>query len=141
VTNVTQEPHTDEDPLLENDVNPLSKNDMHKETTINDIVQAEPTIAYDLENSKIEVGALFPDVHAFRMALRHFAIKNEFEIGTEKLDKKRFIGKYRHSSCHWRIHASILQDRKTFMVCMYNLFIFINQKYNVMHNANKTFFL
>jgi hypothetical protein len=54
VTNVTQEPHNDKDPLLENDVNPLSKNDMHKETTINDIVQAEPTIAYDLENSKIE---------------------------------------------------------------------------------------
>jgi MuDR family transposase len=53
--------------------------------------------------------ALFPDVNAFRNSLRHFAIKNEFEVSTVKSDKKRFIGKCKHSDCPCRIRASILQ--------------------------------
>jgi MuDR family transposase len=86
------------------------------EETINDVADAEYTIAYDPNNPKIELNALFPDVDAFRKALRHYAIKNEFEFSTVKSDKKRFIGKCKHVDCPWKIRASRLQDNKTFMV-------------------------
>jgi MuDR family transposase len=56
---------------------------------------------------QIEVNALFPNVNTFRKALRHFAIKNEFEVRTVKSDRKRFIGECKHPSYPWKIHASI----------------------------------
>jgi MuDR family transposase len=87
-----------------------------EEPTIDDVVECEPIITYDHENPKIEANTLFSNVNAFKTTLRHFAIKNEFEISTVKSDKTRFIGKYKHSDCLWRIHASRLQDKKTFMV-------------------------
>jgi MuDR family transposase len=99
--------------------------DIHEELRINDVVQCEPSFVFDPENPKIEVNALFPDVNTFRKALRHFAIKNEFEVRKVKSDRKRFIGECKHPSCPWRIRASILQDNKTFMVCIHLLVIII----------------
>jgi MuDR family transposase len=89
---------------------------VHDEPTVDDTNQCEPLITHDLENLKIKVGALFPDINTFRRALRHFAIKNEFEVVTIKFDKKRFIEKCKESSCLWRIHVFILQDNKIFMM-------------------------
>ena len=97
----------DEEPTVEN----IGYN-MHEEPAVDDVVQCEPIIAFDPENPRIEVNALFPDVDAFRNALRHFAIKNEFEVHTLKSDKKRFIGRCKQLDCPWRIRASILQDKK-----------------------------
>jgi hypothetical protein len=37
--------------------------------------ESEHTISYDPENPRIELNALFPDVHAFKKLLRYFAIK------------------------------------------------------------------
>jgi MuDR family transposase len=97
---------------------------VHEELRIDDIIQCEPNFVFDPENPKIIINALFSDVDAFRKALRHFSIKNEFEIRTVKSDKKRFIGECKYPSCPWRIRASILQDNKT-MVCKHNFCIFI----------------
>jgi MuDR family transposase len=60
---------------------------------------SESIIAYDPTNLKIEVNTLFSNVNAFRIALRHLVIKNEFEISTMKSEKMRFIEKYKHSEC------------------------------------------
>jgi MuDR family transposase len=79
----------------------ILEENISEEPTIDDVVECEPIIAYDHENSKIEANALFSDVNAFRMTLRHFAIKNEFEISTVKSNKTRFIGKCKHSDCPW----------------------------------------
>jgi MuDR family transposase len=107
----------DEDNVHEEAHIDLEEDNMQKKAIIDDVVESGPTIVYDSENPKIELNALFPDVYAFRKALRHFAIKNEFEVSTLKSDKKRFIGKCKDLNCHWRIRASILQDNKTFQVC------------------------
>ena len=117
--NHAEDDNMDEEPTVEN----IGYN-MHEEPAVDDVVQCEPIIAFDPENPRIEVNALFPDVDAFRNALRHFAIKNEFEVHTLKSDKKRFIGRCKQLDCPWRIRASILQDKKTFMVCMQNLGLF-----------------
>jgi MuDR family transposase len=101
------------------DSEPIMEENIVEEPNIDDVVECVPNIVYDPENPKIEVNALFPDVNAFRNSLRHFAIKNEFEVSTVKSDKKRFIGKCKHSDCPWRIRASILQDNKTFKVKMH----------------------
>jgi MuDR family transposase len=94
----------------------IEEGDVHKESAIDDEVDSGPIIAYDPENPKIELNALFLDVDVFRKALRHYPIKNEFEVSTLKSDKKRFIGKCKYPNCPWRIHASRLQDSTTFMV-------------------------
>jgi hypothetical protein len=48
------------------------------------------SISYDFENPIIEVNDVFLDVITFRKAVRHFVIKNEFEVATLKSDKKRY---------------------------------------------------
>jgi hypothetical protein len=50
------------------------------EENIDDVVECLPNVAYHPENFKREVNALFPDVNVFKKCLRHFAIKNEFEV-------------------------------------------------------------
>jgi MuDR family transposase len=114
----------EEDNVLEELIVDDVEGNVHEEPRIDDIVQCEANLVFDPENPKIEVNVLFPDVDAFRKALRHFAIKNEFEVRTVKSDKKRFIGECKHPNCLWRIRASILQDNKTFMVCKHNFCIF-----------------
>ncbi|XP_078153161.1 uncharacterized protein LOC144548368 [Carex rostrata] len=108
-----EEDNVDEEPTVEAEA---IEDNVHEEPAVDDVVQCEPIIGFDPEKARIDVNALFPDVNAFRKALRHFAIKNEFEVHTLKSDKKRFIGRCKHPDCPWRIRASILQDNKTFMV-------------------------
>ena len=115
------EDNVDEEPTVEAGA---VEDNVHEEPAVDDVVQCEPIIVFDSENPRIEVNALFPDVVTFRNALRHFVIKNEFEVQTLKSDKKRFMGRCKHPDCPWRIRASILQDNKTFMVCIQNLGIF-----------------
>jgi MuDR family transposase len=110
---------------------------VHEEPTMDDTVHIEPLFTHDLENPRIEVGASFSDFNTFRRALRYFAIKNKFDVATIKSVKKRFIGKCKDPSCIWRIHASILQNNKTFMVCMYYLCTYICSYYLVTY-ANTT---
>jgi hypothetical protein len=56
--------------------------DVHDELRINDVVQCESSFVFDYENSKIEINALFSNVNIFRKTLKHFIIKNEFEVRT-----------------------------------------------------------
>jgi uncharacterized protein YneR len=77
----------------------IQEDNAHKEPIADDVVESGPTITYDPQNLKIELNSLFFDVDIFRKALRHFAIGNEFEVTTLKLDKKSFIEKYKNSNC------------------------------------------
>jgi hypothetical protein len=57
------------------DSKPILEENIVEEPNIDDAVECVPNIAYDPENPKIEVNALFPNVNAFRNCLRHFTIK------------------------------------------------------------------
>jgi hypothetical protein len=82
------------------------------DTEVNDADPQELNVINDPENPKIEVGSLFPNIVAFRKAIRHYDVKRGFEFKDLKTDKTRFIAKCAHKGCSWRIHASTIYDKK-----------------------------
>lgn len=70
-------------------------------------------VLHNPENPYVRKGALFPDIIAFRKAIRHHAIKKDFKFHRVQTDKTRFRAECAHEGCPWRIHASVLQDNKT----------------------------
>jgi len=55
---------------------------------------------------------LFPDIIAFRKAIRHHTVKTGFEFAGLKTDKTRFLAHCAAEGCPWRIHASTIFDKK-----------------------------
>jgi hypothetical protein len=94
------------------------------EAEVTDADPDEIRVLHDPENPRIELGALFPDIVAFRKAIRHHAVKTGFELAKGiKTDPTRYIAKCAHPNCPWRIHASRIHDQKTIQVHT----IFINK--------------
>ncbi|KAL4554548.1 hypothetical protein LXL04_039380 [Taraxacum kok-saghyz] len=72
--------------------------------------------AYSKKNSFMKLNSIFPNVIAFRRALNHYALTNEFEYDIEKSDLTRLTACCGDKTCKWRIHASLTQDGVTFDV-------------------------
>ena len=70
----------------------------------------------DLENPTIAVGVTFGDGDTFKKAIRQYAIKGEFEIAAPYSESTRYRGYCKAERCKWRIHASRLQDERTWKV-------------------------
>ncbi|CAL4976092.1 unnamed protein product [Urochloa decumbens] len=70
----------------------------------------------DLENLKIAIGVTFEDRDTFMRAIRQYAILNEIEIAAPYNEAKTYRGFCKGKKCKWRIHASRLQDGKTWMI-------------------------
>lgn len=87
------------------------------EAEVDDADSLEVHVLHDPENPKIVKGELFPDIIAFRKAIRHYAVKTGFEFAVGyKTDKTRFIARCAAEGCPWRIHASTIFDKKTVQV-------------------------
>ena len=87
---------------------------VHVEAEVDDDDPLEVHVLHDPENPKIVKGERFPDIVAFRKAIRHFAVKTGFEFAASvRIDKTRFIAKCAAEGCPWRIHASTIFDKKT----------------------------
>ena len=87
------------------------------EAEVDDANPLEVQVLHDPNNPKIEVGALFPDIVAFRKAIRHYAVNKGFELAAGyKSDKLRFTARCAAEGCPWRIHASTIFDKKTVQV-------------------------
>jgi hypothetical protein len=52
----------------------------------------------------------------FRLAIRQFAINEEFELRTQKTDPIRFIGNCMEEGCPWHLVGRTQPDHKTVMV-------------------------
>ncbi|KAI3707878.1 hypothetical protein L2E82_36777 [Cichorium intybus] len=72
--------------------------------------------AYSTKSPIMKVNYKFPSVIAFRRALNHYALINEFQYVTEKSDLTRLTACCEDKNCEWRIHASLTQDGVTFEV-------------------------
>jgi len=83
------------------------------EAEVNDADPQEFNVIHDPEHPNIVKGALFPNIVTFRKAIRHFAVRRGFEFRDLKTYPTRFIAKCAHQGCPWRIHASIVWDKKT----------------------------
>ncbi|GJX87482.1 transposase, MuDR, MULE transposase domain protein, partial [Tanacetum coccineum] len=77
--------------------------------------KSEFEVHSDMKNSPtMKVHQKFSDVIAFRRALNHYAIINEFEYTIEKSDLTRLTACCEDTKCEWRIHASTMDDNITF---------------------------
>jgi hypothetical protein len=47
----------------------------------------------------------YKDIAIFRLAVRQFAIKNEFESDIEARSTIKYRGYYKEGVCPWKIHA------------------------------------
>jgi hypothetical protein len=86
---------------------------------VDDRVPVEEEIFYDKENPSMYLGALFPSMEDFRMAIKQYAIKKEIEIWGSKSDKTRYLGQCMAEGCPWRITARLRADGKTIRVKYY----------------------
>jgi hypothetical protein len=71
-------------------------------------------VLHDPENPNIVKEVLFPDIIAFRKAIRHHAVKTGFQFAGVKTDKTRWRAHCVAEGCLWRIHASIIYDKKQY---------------------------
>lgn len=68
------------------------------------------------EQVKFEIGQTFSSVKAFRIYLKEYAIQEGVIINRIKNEKLRVTTTCALPNCQWRIHASVLVDKVTFMV-------------------------
>ena len=83
---------------------------------MNDADPQEVNVIHDPENPKIERGSKFPDIIAFRKAIRHYVVKECFEFAGLKTDPTRFIAHCAAEGCPWCIHASRVYGERTIEV-------------------------
>jgi len=67
-------------------------NDNDAAIPTSDVIPSELVISYDKDHPKMDLGTIYPSMKEFRMAVRQFAINEEFDLGTEKSDPTRFRG-------------------------------------------------
>jgi len=83
---------------------------------VDDTIPEEVHIHYDKDHPVMQLGTLYPSMNDFRLAVRQFAINEEFEVGIEKSDPVRFRGYCKAKGCGWRIVGHRQSDLKTIMV-------------------------
>uniref|UniRef100_A0A0A9GRG2 SWIM-type domain-containing protein n=1 Tax=Arundo donax TaxID=35708 RepID=A0A0A9GRG2_ARUDO len=92
--------------------------DDNAQIPVDDYAENEPLFAIDKENPKIKKGETFPTMEDFRMALRQYAILNEFEVHKVKTDIKRYRAECKANGCPWRIVANRLVGQPTIEITM-----------------------
>jgi hypothetical protein len=69
-----------------------------------------------MEDCNFVVGQVFPDVKAFRNAIKEAAIAQHFELRIIKSDLIRYFAKCASDGCPWRIRAVKLPNASTFII-------------------------
>ena len=87
---------------------------------VDDSFAGETIIGYDNQDPEMKFGITYPSMAEFRMATKQYAIKHEFDMGTEKSDSTRFRGFCRGVGCEWRIVGILMPDKKTVRVLTHN---------------------
>jgi hypothetical protein len=59
----------------------------------------------DWRNHVMLLESSYMDMTAFRLAMRQFVIKKEFELGIEATSTTRYRGYCKGGDCPWRIHT------------------------------------
>jgi MuDR family transposase len=81
-----------------------------------DVEYAEEFYLYDKDNPNMDIGTQYPHVVAFRKALNHYAVINDFEFVLGKSEPSRVMATCASRECNWRIHAAVPEDGVTFDV-------------------------
>ena len=84
---------------------------------VHDNVEEEPLFDWDRDNPDMSVGTCYPSMQDFRLAVKHHAIVNEFELATAHSDKQRFRGNCGSLGCPRIIRAKRDGSVRVFFLC------------------------
>nr|AGR45850.1 mutator-like transposase [Zea mays] len=90
--------------------------DIDPEIPVYDDVPEERVFVHDPNKPCMDVGTVYPDMKEFRLAVRQFAINEEFELKIAKSDRTRYSGFCKGDGCPWHIVGRRQPDGKTVMV-------------------------
>jgi hypothetical protein len=85
-----------------------------------DYLPDEKRVKYDKINPSMQPSNLFANMKKFRIAMRQYAIKHEFELGIDVTSTTRYVGYCKGGDCPWRIYAR--EEKKglpTIVVCYF----------------------
>lgn len=91
---------------------------------VEDHVPGERTLFYDPNKPCMKIGTVYPNMKEFRLAMRQFAINEEFELHIAKTDPVRYIGDCNVEGCPWHIVGRRQPDGVTVKVLNYWLTYF-----------------
>jgi hypothetical protein len=97
---------------------PINFGDNTIDQSFEDYLPNEKRVMYDKINPSMQPGSLFPNMKEFRIAMRQYAIKHEFELGIDVTSTTRYVGYCKGGDCPWRIYAR--EEKKglpTIVVC------------------------
>jgi hypothetical protein len=65
-------------------------------------------ILHDVDHPDLKLGTLYPPMREFRLAVRQYAINEEFELGITKSDRNRYRVYYKGNdcTCPWKLNGS-----------------------------------
>ena len=73
---------------------------------VDDNIPDDRVINYDSDNPEFKLGALFPSMEKFRLAVRQYAMNQEFELHVAKTTPIRYDGYCMGSDdCTWHVHG------------------------------------
>uniref|UniRef100_A0A453BGL2 Transposase MuDR plant domain-containing protein n=1 Tax=Aegilops tauschii subsp. strangulata TaxID=200361 RepID=A0A453BGL2_AEGTS len=78
---------------------------------VDDQVPEDIEMSYDKDHPKVEKGSIFPTMIDCRRAVRQWAINEEFNFGTHRADKSRWMAHCMAEDCPWKITCRIMADK------------------------------
>jgi hypothetical protein len=70
----------------------IDNEEHHGDEECEDYIPDEKRVVYNRINPSMQPGCLFPNMKEFRIAMRQYAIKHEFELGIDVTSTTRYVG-------------------------------------------------
>jgi len=83
---------------------------------VDDYLPGEIIVVHDPNRPHMALGTVYPNQQEFRLAVRQFAINEEFELDTVKTDKSRSIYGCKAEDCPWHLVGRTQAGGHTVMV-------------------------
>jgi hypothetical protein len=82
-------------------------NDCYNESVCGDELPDDMVALCDWKNPIMTLGSRYKDMVTFRLAMRQYAIKREFELGIEATTPLKYRGYCQGGDCPWKINARV----------------------------------
>ncbi|KAL5767555.1 hypothetical protein ACOSQ2_014338 [Xanthoceras sorbifolium] len=103
----------------QNAVEDLVHNDLEDTQSEEDIMEDKKRSVFCADPSgcvRLEVGQFFQNLHHFRQVICNFTVQEGFQLRRIKNERDRYTTECAYDGCGWRIHASPIDNRRTFMI-------------------------
>jgi hypothetical protein len=70
---------------------------------VDDDIPGETMILYDPKKPSMDLGTIYPSMEEFRLAVRQYAINEEFELKIVKTCPKKYVADCRDEGCPWHL--------------------------------------